>query len=139
MHTVPRLFRYILISATKNNPNEKSPKNMPVNAKKFPEFRNQKCLKKLVMFNKISKLQYLSIFWESRDSISTVLCHSVPFKSPNEQDGATVEIESRDCRSRHERFLLCFGKRKTMNANLLKKSPLNHSIITNGTCALYVL
>ena len=36
------------------------------------------------------------ISWKSRDSISNVLCHSVPFKSPNEQDGATVEMESRD-------------------------------------------
>ena len=34
---------------------------------------------------------------QSRDSISTVLCHSVRFESPNEQGGATVEIKSRDC------------------------------------------
>ena len=39
--------------------------------------------------------QNLHISW-SRDSISTVLCHSIPFKRPNEQGGATVEIESRD-------------------------------------------
>ena len=32
----------------------------------------------------------------SRDLISTVLCHSIPFERPNEQGGATVEIESRD-------------------------------------------
>ena len=32
----------------------------------------------------------------SRDSISTVFCHSIPFERPNEQGGATVEIESRD-------------------------------------------
>ena len=32
----------------------------------------------------------------SRDSISTVLCHSIPFEGPNKQGGATVEIESRD-------------------------------------------
>ena len=35
----------------------------------------------------------------SCDSISTVLCHSVRFESPNEQCGATVEIESHDCRN----------------------------------------
>ena len=29
--------------------------------------------------------------------MSTVLCHSVAFNSPNEQGGATVEIESCDC------------------------------------------
>ena len=38
-----------------------------------------------------------AISWQSRDSISTVLCHFVRFRSPNEQGGATVEIESRDC------------------------------------------
>ena len=32
----------------------------------------------------------------SRDSISTLLSHSIQFKSPNEQGGAIVEIESRD-------------------------------------------
>ena len=37
------------------------------------------------------------ISWQSRDSISTVLCHFVRFKSPNEQGGATVESEPRDC------------------------------------------
>ena len=37
------------------------------------------------------------ISWQSRDSISTVLCHSIGFRSPNEQSGATVEIKSRDC------------------------------------------
>ena len=35
--------------------------------------------------------------WQSRDSISIVLCHSVRFESPNKQGGATVEIESGDC------------------------------------------
>ena len=37
------------------------------------------------------------ISWPSRDSISTVLSHSIPFKSRNDQCGTTVEIESRDC------------------------------------------
>ena len=37
------------------------------------------------------------IFGQSRDPVSTVLCHSVQFKSPNDQGGATVQIESRDC------------------------------------------
>ena len=32
----------------------------------------------------------------SRDSISTVLCHSIRFESPNDPCGATVEIKSRD-------------------------------------------
>ena len=39
----------------------------------------------------------ISFLRQSRDSIATVLCHSVPFKSPNEPGGATVDIESRDC------------------------------------------
>ena len=34
---------------------------------------------------------------QSRDSLSTAVCHSIRFKSPNELGGATVEIESRDC------------------------------------------
>ena len=36
------------------------------------------------------------ISWPSRDSTSTVQCYSVRSKSPNEQGGATVEIESCD-------------------------------------------
>ena len=40
---------------------------------------------------------WLSYLWQSRDSISPVLCHSVRFKSPREQGGATVETESSDC------------------------------------------
>ena len=35
--------------------------------------------------------------WQSRDSISTVLGHSIRLKNPNDQRDATVEIESRDC------------------------------------------
>ena len=31
------------------------------------------------------------MFWQSRDPISTVLCHSIRLKSSNEQGGATVE------------------------------------------------
>ena len=34
---------------------------------------------------------------QTRDSISTVLYHSIRFKSPNDQCGAPVEIESRHC------------------------------------------
>ena len=34
---------------------------------------------------------------QSRDSISTLLCPSIRFKSTNDQCGATVEIESRNC------------------------------------------
>ena len=41
--------------------------------------------------------KFSTVPWQSRDSISTVLCHSVRLESPNEQGGATVEIESRDC------------------------------------------
>ena len=35
--------------------------------------------------------------WQSRDPISTVLCHSKLLESPNEQGGATVGSKSRDC------------------------------------------
>ena len=35
--------------------------------------------------------------WQSRESISTVLCHFIRFKRLNDQGGATVEIESCDC------------------------------------------
>ena len=42
----------------------------------------------------------------SRDSISTGLCHSTPFERPNEQGGATVEIESRDRRDMKEPTVL---------------------------------
>ena len=35
--------------------------------------------------------------WQSHDLIFTVSCHSLRFKSPNEQGGTRVEIESRDC------------------------------------------
>ena len=43
---------------------------------------------------------------QSRDSISTVLCHSTQFKSWNDQCGATVEIESRDCPDMRDSTLL---------------------------------
>ena len=36
---------------------------------------------------------------QSRDSISTVLCHWIRFNNPSEQGGDTVEIESRDCQN----------------------------------------
>ena len=36
------------------------------------------------------------ISWQSRDSISTGLCHFIQIKSPNDEGGATIEVESRD-------------------------------------------
>ena len=39
------------------------------------------------------------IFLRSRDSISSVSCHSIRFQSQNEQGGATAEIESRNRRN----------------------------------------
>ena len=45
----------------------------------------------------------------SRDSISTVLCHSTPFERLNEQGGATVEIESRDRGDMREPTVYCIS------------------------------
>ena len=54
----------------------------------------QSCVRKTVLHNGTTVGSL--IFTRSRDSISTVLCHSTPFERANEQGGATVEIESRD-------------------------------------------
>ena len=48
------------------------------------------------------------ISWQSHDSISTVLCHSISFNSPNKQGGATVEIGSRDCQDMRGPSVLVF-------------------------------
>ena len=51
------------------------------------------------------------ISWQSRDSIFTVLCHSVRFKRPNDQCGATVEMESRDCQDMRESTVMLSPKK----------------------------
>ena len=58
------------------------------------------------------------------DTISTGLCHSTGFKGPNEQGGATVEIESRDCQ---DMSLLCYCRHSKLPILLV-----NHSAIVEG-------
>ena len=48
---------------------------------------------------------------QSRDMISTVLCDSVRFKSRNDQCGATVEIESRDCQDMRDSTVMTITAR----------------------------
>ena len=67
-----------------------------------PKHQSQVCILENEKTQRVSKSELSTtveplIYWQSRDSISTVLCHSIRYKSPNEQGGATVEIESRDC------------------------------------------
>ena len=58
----------------------------------FTDHENQKRTLKWIFSNTVEPL----ISPRSRGSISTLLCHSMPFERPNEQGDATVDIESRD-------------------------------------------
>ena len=68
----------------------------------------------------------LLISLQSRDSISTVLCHSRRFNGPNEQDGATVDIESSHCQD--VRSSIVFEKKNVWGYAPIQSPPMPWSI-----------